>query len=64
MLQKSDFIKYFQSSITKPEYKGIGTEHEKFIFHCENKKRIELLREFIKTSHLKSSKKRLKRYQK
>ena len=41
MLQKSDFIKYFQSSITKPEYKGIGTEHEKFIFHCENKKRIE-----------------------
>ena len=40
MLEKSDLIKYFQSSITKPEYKGIGTEHEKFIFHCENKKRI------------------------
>ena len=41
MLQKSDLINYFQSSFTKPEFKGIGTEHEKFIFHCKNKKRLE-----------------------
>ncbi len=41
MLQKSDLINYFRSSITKPEYKGIGTEHEKFIFHCNQHKRIE-----------------------
>lgn len=41
MLQKSDLINYFYSSFTSPEAKGIGTEHEKFIFHCANKKRIE-----------------------
>ncbi len=41
MLQKLDLINYFQSSFTKPEFKGIGTEHEKFIFHCKNKKRLE-----------------------
>ena len=33
MLQKSDFIKYFQSSITKPEYKGIAT----FVKDSENR---------------------------
>ena len=41
MLQKSDLINYFYSSFTSPEAKGIGTEHEKFIFHCKDKKRIE-----------------------
>ena len=41
MLKKSDLINYFQSSFTDPLYKGIGTEHEKFIFNCGNKKRIE-----------------------
>ena len=41
MLQKSDLINYFHSSFRRPEAKGIGTEHEKFIFHCANKKRIE-----------------------
>ena len=41
MLQKSDLINYFKSSFTQPEFKGIGTEHEKFIFHCKNKKRLE-----------------------
>ena len=41
MLQKSDLINYFYSSFTDKEYKGIGTEHEKFIFHCKDKKRIE-----------------------
>ncbi len=41
MLSKTDLISYFQSSYTKPKYKGIGTEHEKFIFHCKNKKRLE-----------------------
>ena len=41
MLQKSDLINYFYSSFTDKDHKGIGTEHEKFIFHCKNKKRIE-----------------------
>ena len=41
MLQKSDLINYFYSSFTSPEVKGIGTEHEKFIFQCKDKKRIE-----------------------
>ena len=41
MLQKSDLINYFHSSFTDKDHKGIGTEHEKFIFHCKNKKRIE-----------------------
>ena len=41
MLQKSDLINYFYSSFTDKEHKGIGTEHEKFIFHCKDKKRIE-----------------------
>tara|TARA_B100000579_G_scaffold164836_1_gene133831 strand:+ start:1017 stop:2354 length:1338 start_codon:yes stop_codon:yes gene_type:complete len=41
LLKKIDLINYFHSNITKPEYKGIGTEHEKFIFHCDNKKRLE-----------------------
>lgn len=41
MLQKSDLINYFYSSFTSPEAKGIGTEHEKFIFHCKDKKRIK-----------------------
>ena len=41
MLQKSDLINYFTSSFTKPEHKGIGTEHEKFLFICKTKKRIE-----------------------
>jgi len=41
LLKKSDLINYFQSSFTDPLYKGIGTEHEKFIFNCGNKKRIE-----------------------
>ena len=41
MLQKSDLINYFTSSFTKPEHKGIGTEHEKFLFICATKKRIE-----------------------
>ena len=41
MLQKSDLLNYFHSSFTDKDHKGIGTEHEKFIFHCKNKKRIE-----------------------
>ena len=41
MLKKIDLINYFQSSFTDPLYKGIGTEHEKFIFNCKNKKRLE-----------------------
>ena len=41
MLKKSDLINYFHSSFTDPLYKGIGTEHEKFLFICKNKKRIE-----------------------
>ena len=41
MLQKSDLINYFYSSFTSPEAKGIGTEHEKFIFQCKDKKRIK-----------------------
>ncbi len=41
MLKKLDLVNYFQSSFTEPEHKGIGTEHEKFIFHCKNKKRLE-----------------------
>lgn len=41
MLQKSDLINYFYSSFRDKDHKGIGTEHEKFIFHCKNKKRIE-----------------------
>ena len=38
MLQKSDLINYFYSNFTDPEYKGIGTEHEKFIFYNDNKR--------------------------
>ena len=38
MLQKSDLINYFYSNFTDPEYKGIGTEHEKFIFYKDNKR--------------------------
>jgi gamma-glutamylcysteine synthetase len=41
LLQKSDLVNYFSSSFTKPEHKGIGTEHEKFLFICKTKKRIE-----------------------
>ena len=41
MLQKSDLINFFHSSFTNPDHKGIGTEHEKFIFHCDQRKRIE-----------------------
>ena len=38
MLQKSDLINYFYSNFTDPDYKGIGTEHEKFIFYKDSKR--------------------------
>ena len=41
MLQKTDLINYFHSSFTNPEYKGIGTEHEKFIFYTKDHKRLK-----------------------
>ena len=41
MLQKTDLINYFHSSFTDPEYKGIGTEHEKFIFYTIDHKRLK-----------------------
>ena len=40
MLQKSDLINYFYSNFTDPEYKGIGTEHEKFLFKKSDFKRL------------------------
>ena len=41
MLQKTDLINYFHSSFTDPEYKGIGTEHEKFIYYTKDHKRLK-----------------------
>ena len=40
-MQKKDLIKFFENSFKNTNTEGIGTEHEKFIFICQNKQRIQ-----------------------